>query len=271
MKNLSLTLALALLTLSAAPAGAQTKKPVAKNAKKPTAASKAAAARAAAAKAKASAAKPAAAPAAPVVPLTADEASSGLREALTTGITKAVQFASEPDGFNLNDDIRIPLPPDAALVATTVGALPGGKILVEQSTNLLNRAAEAAAPQAKAIFLSALQQLTFTDALTLATSSQKDAATQLLRSKSETSLAAALRPSIVQSLDQVGANATYGKLIAQYNRLPLVTPASADLTDYVTKQTVSGLFVLLAQQEAKIRQNPAAQGTALLKRVFGGK
>ncbi len=265
MKNLLLLLALA--TCSAAPALAQTKKPTAKA----TAASKAAAAKAAAAKAKA-AAKPAAVvapPAAPVVPLTADEASSGLREALTTGITKAIAFASEPDGFNLNDDIHIPLPPDAALVATTVGALPGGKILVEQSTNLLNRAAEAAAPQAKAIFLDALQKLTITDALTLATSSQKDAATQLLRRNAEAALATALKPSIVQSLDQVGANATYGKLIAQYNRIPLMTPASADLTDYVTKQTVSGLFVLLAQQEAKIRQNPAAQGSALLKRVFG--
>jgi len=256
MKNLFFLLALALL--SAAPAVAQTKKPTAKA----TAARKAAAA-----KAKASAAAKPTPAAAPAVPLTADEANSGLREALTTGITKAIAFASEPDGFNLNDDIRIPLPPDAALVATTVGALPGGRILVEQSTNLLNRAAEAAAPQAKAIFLDALQKLTITDALTLATSSQKDAATQLLRRNSETALAAALKPSIVQSLDQVGANATYGKLIGQYNRIPLMAPASADLTDYVTKQTVNGL--LLAQQEAKIRQNPAAQGSALLKRVFG--
>lgn len=206
-------------------------------------------------------------------PLTQDQASAGLREALTTGITKAVQFASEADGFNLNDDIRIGFPPDAQLVATTLSALPGpvGKGAVEQATTLLNRAAEAASPAAKTIFLNALQQLTFSDALSLVTSSQKDAATQLLRKNSETALAAALRPSIVQSLDQVGANAAYAKLIERYNKLPLVTPAKADLTDYVTAQTVDGLFILLAQQEAKIRQNPAAQSTALLKRVFGAK
>jgi len=219
-------------------------------------------------------AKPAPAPApAPVAPLTEAEAASGLREALTTGITKAVGFASEKDGFNLNDDIRIQFPPDAQLVATTLSSLPGpvGKQAVEQVTNLLNRAAETAAPAAKDIFLNALQQLTLTDALSLVTSSSKDAATQLLRKNSEAALNAALRPSIVQSLDQVGANASYTKLIERYNKLPLVTPASTNLTDYVTKETVDGLFVLLAQQEAKIRQNPAAQSTALLKRVFGGK
>ena len=114
-----------------------------------------------------------------------------------------------------------------------------------------------------------MQQLTLTDALTLVSSSQKDAATQLLRKNSEAALNAALRPSIVQSLDQVGANAAYTKLIDRYNKIPLMTPAKTNLTDYVTAQTVDGLFVLLAQQEAKIRQNPAAQSTALLKRVFG--
>ena len=268
-------LLLALALLAAVPALAQTKKPAPKkNTKMAPLTKKQLAARAAAAKA--AAAKAAATHAAtPVVaapaPLTEAEAASGLREALTTGVTKAVGFASEPDGFNLNDDIRIPFPPDAQLVATTLSVLPGplGKAAVEQVTNLLNRAAEAAAPQAKDIFLNAVKQLTLTDALTLVTSSNQDAATQLLRKNSATALAAALRPSIVQSLDQVGANAAYGKLIGRYNKMPLVTPASADLTDYVTQQTVNGLFVLLAQQEAKIRKNPAAQTTDILKRVFG--
>jgi hypothetical protein len=188
-------------------------------------------------------------------------------------VTKAVAFASEKDGFNLNDDIRIPFPPDAQLVATTLSALPGplGKAAVEQATNLMNRAAEVAAPAAKDIFLNAVQQLTLTDALSLVTSGSKDAATQLLRKNSEAALTAALRPSIVQSLDQVGANAAYAKLIDRYNKIPLMTPAKDNLTDYVTAQTVDGLFILLAQQEAKIRQNPAAQGTAILQRVFGKK
>lgn len=269
MKNLLLALAL----LSAAPALAQTTKK-ATTTKKTTVVKKVAV-KAPVKKATTTTTKPvAAAPApAPVAPLTEAEASTGLREALTTGITKAVAFASEPDGFNLNDDIRIPFPPDAQLVATTLSSLPGplGKQAVEQTTNLLNRAAEAAAPAAKDIFLTALQNLSLSDALSLVTSSSKDAATQLLRKNSETALNAALRPSIVQSLDQVGANAAYGKLIARYNKIPLMTPAKTDLTDYVTAQTVDGLFVLLAQQETKIRQNPAAQSSAILKRVFGGK
>jgi hypothetical protein len=275
MKNLLLALALC----SAAPALAQTTKK-ATTTKKTTvvkkAPVKATPAKKTTTKTTATTTKPAAAPApapAPVAPLTEAEASSGLREALTTGITKAVAFASEPDGFNLNDDIRIPFPPDAQLVATTLNALPGpiGKQAVEQATNLMNRAAEAAAPAAKDIFLNALQNLSLTDALSLVTSGSKDAATQLLRKNSEAALNAALRPSIVQSLDQVGANAAYAKLIDRYNKIPLMTPAKNNLTDYVTAQTVDGLFVLLAQQEAKIRQNPAAQSTALLKRVFGAK
>jgi len=268
MKNLLLALALC----SAAPALAQTTKK-ATTTKKTTVVKKAPV-KATAKKTTTTKTTAVATPApAPVAPLTEAEAASGLREALTTGITKAVAFASEPDGFNLNDDIRIPFPPDAQLVATTLNSLPGplGKQAVEQATNLMNRAAEAAAPAAKNIFINALQQLTLTDALSLVTSGNKDAATQLLRKNSEAALNAALRPSIVQSLDQVGANAAYAKLIDRYNKIPLMTPAKNNLTDYVTAQTVDGLFVLLAQQEGKIRQNPAAQSTAILKRVFGSK
>lgn len=267
MKNLLLALALC----SAVPALAQTTKKTTTT--KKTAVVKKAPAKATTTKKTTTTTKAATPTPAPVAPLTEAEASSGLREALTTGITKAVAFASEPDGFNLNDDIRIPFPPDAQLVATTLNSLPGplGKQAVEQATNLMNRAAEAAAPAAKDIFLNALQNLTLTDALSLVTSGNKDAATQLLRKNSEAALNAALRPSIVQSLDQVGANAAYAKLIDRYNKIPLMTPAKNNLTDYVTAQTVDGLFVLLAQQEAKIRQNPAAQSTAILKRVFGAK
>lgn len=267
MKNLLLALAL----LAAAPAVAQTKKATTKKTttiKKTVA--KPAAKKTTTTTTKAASTTPAAVP---VAPLTEAEANTGLKEALTTGVTKAVGFASEKDGFNLNDDIRIPFPPDAQLVATTLSALPGpiGKAAVEQATNLMNRAAEVAAPAAKDIFLNAVQQLTLTDALSLVTSGSKDAATQLLRKNSEAALTAALRPSIVQSLDQVGANAAYTKLIDRYNKIPLMTPAKDNLTDYVTAQTVDGLFILLAQQEAKIRQNPAAQGTAILQRVFGKK
>jgi hypothetical protein len=262
------TLALSLLLALPQPSMAQTKpkttvkkKVVAKKpvAKKPVA--------------KAPVAKPvAAAPAPapePVKPLTSEEANVGIKEALTQGVTRAVQFASEPDGFNLNDDIRIPFPADAEMVAMTMGRLPGGQKVLDNVTNLLNRAAEAAAPQAKDIFLNAVKNMTISDALTLVTSSQKDAATQLLRSSTEMQLRAACKPIIEQQLDQVGASRAYATLIDRYNKIPLMTPASTNLNDYVTKETVDGLFILLAQQEAKIRKNPAGQASAVLQRVFG--
>ncbi|RYY09224.1 MAG: DUF4197 family protein, partial [Cytophagaceae bacterium] len=147
---------LAAVLLATGPALAQTKKPA--TTKKTTVVKKATPAKKTTTTTKTTtattkAATPVAAPAPAPAPLTQEEATTGLRDALTIGVTKAVQFASEPDGFNLNDDIRIPFPPDAQLVATTLSALPGpvGKQAVEQATNLLNRAAEAAAPQAKAI------------------------------------------------------------------------------------------------------------------------
>ena len=213
------------------------------------------------------AARPVPTPAGP--PLTADEANTGIREALTQGVTRAVEFASEPDGFNLNDDIRIPFPPDAQMVALTLGRLPMGQQAIDNVTNLLNRAAEAAAPQAKNIFLDAVRNLTINDALTLVTSRQTDAATQLLRRGTELQLQAAVAPIISQQLDQVGANKAYSNLITRYNKIPLMTPANTNLTEYVAAQTVEGLFVLLAQQEAKIRKNPAAQASTILQRVFG--
>lgn len=263
------TLALTLLLAAPQPTLAQTRPKAKTTAKKKVVKKTAVKKPVAKPVAKAPAATPAPAPAAPVKPLTSDEANQGLKEALTQGVTRAVQFASEPDGFNLNDDIRIPFPPDAEMVAMTIGRLPLGQTAIDNVTNLLNRAAEAAAPQAKDIFLNAVRNLTITDALTLVTSSQTDAATQLLRRGTETQLQAACKPIVEQQLGQVGATKAYSNLITRYNKIPLMTPASTNLTDYVTKETVDGLFVLLAQQEAKIRRNPAGQASALLQRVFG--
>src|SRR5205823_7972095 len=114
--------------------------------------------------------------------------SAGVKEALNKGITKAVQFASEPDGFNLNDDIHIPVPPDLEIVKSTVGRLPGMTTVFTQLETQLNRAAEAAAPKAKDIFLNALANISITDALTLVTSGSTDAATQFLRKSTQTQL-----------------------------------------------------------------------------------
>ena len=243
-------------------------------AKKATAAKKAAAARTAAIKA--AAAKAAAAravtPKAPVAapaPLTEAQASAGVKEALNKGIIKAVQFASEPDGFNLNDDIHIPTPPDLEIVKSTVGRLPGMGLVFTQLETQLNRAAEAAAPKAKDIFLNALANISITDALTLVTSGSTDAATQFLRRSTQSQLISAFHPDIEAAIDQVGAGRAYATVTDKYNKIPLMTPVNLSLADYTTQKAVDGLFILLANEEAKIRKNPAARTSDILKTVFG--
>ncbi len=208
-------------------------------------------------------------PPAPVAPLTEAEANSGLKDALTKGVTKAVQYASEPDGFNLNDDIRIPFPEDAIMMKTVLSKLPGSRTLIETFETQLNRAAEAAAPQAKDIFVNALANISFTDALSLVTNSSPDAATQFLKKQTYAQLASAFHPSIEAAIDQVGAGKAYAQMTSQYNRIPLMTPVQTNLADYTTNKTVDGIFFLLAKEEGKIRKNPAARTTDLMKRVFG--
>ncbi|WP_083322357.1 DUF4197 domain-containing protein [Hymenobacter lapidarius] len=238
---------------------------------KKAAATKAAAAKTAAANAAAAKAAAAAAATPPPAPLTESQASAGIKEALNKGILKAVEFASEPDGFNTNDDIHIPFPEDAILMKTTLSRFPGMNTLIGTFETQLNRAAEAAAPKAKDIFLNALANISITDALTLVTSSSTDAATQFLRKSTEAQLIAAFQPDISAAIDQVGAGKAYAKMTSQYNRIPLMTPVQTDLTAYTTQKAVDGLFILLAKEEGKIRKNPAARTTDLLRQVFGRK
>ena len=234
---------------------------------KTAAAKKAAAAKAAAAKAATTKAPVAATPA--PAPLTEAQASAGIKEALNKGIVKAVQFASEPDGFNLNDDIHIPTPPDLEIVKSTVGRLPGMTMLFGQLETQLNRAAEAAAPKAKDIFLNALANISITDALTLVTSGSTDAATQFLRRSTQSQLISAFHPDIEAAIDQVGAGRAYSTITNTYNKVPLMAPVTLSLADYTTQNAVDGLFILLAKEEAKIRKNPAARTSDILKQVFG--
>ena len=260
-----------LLATAAPAAHAQTTAAKTAAAKK-AAAKKAAAAKAAAAK-KAAADKTAVQPTAPVTPpaapLTEAQASAGVKEALNKGIVKAVQFASEPDGFNLNDDIHIPTPPDLELVKSTVGRLPGMTMLFTQLETQLNRAAEAAAPKAKDIFLNALTNISITDALSLVTSGSTDAATQFLRKSTQSQLISAFHPDIEAAIDQVGAGRAYATITNTYNKVPLMAPVNLSLADYTTLKAVDGLFILLAKEEAKIRKNPAARTSDILKTVFG--
>ncbi len=199
--------------------------------------------------------------------LTNTEAAGGLKEALIQGISKGADQASKTDGFNLNRLIRIPFPPDAQRVANTLRTIGlGGQ--VDKFELSLNRGAEDAAKSAKPIFLSAIRSLTFSDVWGILTGS-KDAATQYLKRTTTAQLTTAFKPIMQQSLDKVDATRYYSVLTTRYNQLPLVTPVQTDLNQYATGKAVDGLFTLIAQEEADIRENPVARTTALLKRVFG--
>ena len=197
------------------------------------------------------------------------DAASGLKEALLQGIGKGADQASQTDGFYLNRLIRIPFPPDAQRVANTLRSIGLGS-QVDKFELSLNRGAEDAAKSAKPIFISAIKSLTFTDVWNILTG-QKDAATQFLKRTTSTQLVSAFSPIMQKSLDQVGATRYYTQLAGSYNQLPLVQKVQPDLNQYATGKAVDGLFTLIAQEEANIRENPVARTTELLRRVFGGR
>jgi hypothetical protein len=201
--------------------------------------------------------------------ITQDEAARGLKEALTQGISKGADQASQQDGFYLNRLIRIPFPPDAQRVANTLRSIGLGS-QVDKFELSLNRGAEDAAKSAKPIFLAAIKSLTFKDVWGILTG-EKDAATNYLRRTTTTQLTTAFKPIIQQSLDKVNATRYYTDLTTRYNRIPLVQPVNTDLNQYATDKAIGGLFTLIAQEEANIRENPVARGSELLRRVFGNK
>ncbi|GAB3224416.1 DUF4197 domain-containing protein [Hymenobacter seoulensis] len=201
--------------------------------------------------------------------ITQDEAARGLKEALTLGISKGADQASQQDGFYLNKLIRIPFPPDAQRVATTLRSIGLGS-QVDKFELSLNRGAEQAAKSAKPIFLTAIKSLTFKDVWGILTG-EKNAATNYLKRTTTEQLTVAFKPIVQQSLNQVGATRYYTDLTTRYNRIPLVKPVQTDLNQYATGKAIDGLFTLIAQEEANIRENPMARTTELLKRVFGKK
>ena len=199
-------------------------------------------------------------------PLTETEVSTGLKEALSVGISKGATTAAQTDGYYKNSLIRIAFPPEVKKVETSLRTIGMGS-LVDDFVLSLNRAAEDAATSAKPIFISAIKQLTIKDVWGILTGG-KDAATQYLKRTTSDQLMVAFTPKIQASLDKTNATKYYSDVMGTYNKLPLVQKVNPDLTGYATQKAIDGLFVLVAQEEANIRQNPIARTTDLLRRVF---
>ncbi len=198
--------------------------------------------------------------------LTDAKISDGLKQALTVSTGKAVASTGRPDGFVKNAAIKILIPDKLQKVDKGMRML-GMGAQVDQFELGMNRAAEQAAPEAKQIFLNAVTQMTFADARQIL-SGNDTAATEYFREKSSAQLAEAFAPIVHRAMENVGVVQQYNRLI-QNPAAPYFAGKKFDLDQYVVQKTLDGLFYELGQEERRIRTNPAAQTTALLKQVFG--
>ena len=200
--------------------------------------------------------------------LTESEVAAGLKEAITQGVSVGVERLSKADGYFNDPEIKIPLPEEAKDVEKTLRQMGQGK-KVDEAIESLNRAAEDAASEAKDIFVSAIKNMTLTDAMGILNGAD-DAATQYLNKTTRSALVEKFEPVIKVSLDKVGATKHWNTVFTTYNKIPLVKKVNPDLSEYATNKAIDGLFVQIAKQELEIRKNPAARITDLLKKVFGG-
>ena len=191
----------------------------------------------------------------------------GLKEALEVGSKRAIEEISQPGGYLDNTNIRIPLP-DTIDTAASLLRKYGLGSQVDQFEESMNRAAENAAPQATALIVDAIKQMSFEDAKKIYEGSD-DAATQYFKEKTSDQLRSLFQPSVKSSLNEVGATRYYGELADEAKEIPYVgDKLNVDLDNYVTEEALNGLFTMLAAEEKKIRENPAARTTDLLKKVF---
>jgi len=193
--------------------------------------------------------------------------SDGLREALRVGTVRAVDSVGRPDGFLGNPEIEIQVPEELLKVEQALRLIGAGR-LVDEFTISMNRAAEAAAPVAKQVFLDAVQRMTFEDAMTILRGDSHEA-TDYFRESAGPELERLFRPIVDEKLASVGATRAFNDLMREIDDLPLVSVPSIDLTDYVTRAAMDGLFLMLAEEEQRIRTDPVARTTELLKKYFG--
>lgn len=195
------------------------------------------------------------------------EITAGLKEALRVGITEAVYSTNKTDGFYGNSLIHIPVPPEVEKIKSTLNQL-GYTKPIDDFEKSLNRAAEQASGQAIAIFTNAITKMTFTDVIEI-WKGDDNAATKYLERTSTTQLEQAFSPITKKAIEEVGVTKYWDDIANVYNKIPLVTSVNPNLEQYVNEQAIHGLFLLVEQEEKKIREDPAARTTEILKRVFG--
>ncbi len=193
---------------------------------------------------------------------------SGLKEALSVGTANAVTATGRTDGYFANQAIKILMPEKIQKVADVLGKV-GYQAQVDEFVMSMNRAAEKAAPKAKSYFEQAIREMTLEDARKILDGGDT-AATDYFRGKTEKNLYESFRPVVSSSMTEVGATRSYKEMMGKYDGLPFVGGAeSVDLDHHVTGKALDGLFHTLGLEERKIRTDPSARVTDLLKSVFG--
>lgn len=195
-------------------------------------------------------------------------AAQGLKQALEHGTQQAVSLLGRENGYFADPRVKIPLPENLARVEKTLRRLGQGKT-ADEFVLSLNRAAEVAAPEAKAIFLQVIRTMSVQDAIHIVRGPD-NAATAYFREHSEAALRDRFRPTVAAATDKVGVTHRYKKFLKEAGPVAkLLDTRSLDLDDYVTRKALDGLFLMVADEERRIRQDPVARTTDLLRQVFG--
>jgi RNA binding exosome subunit len=192
---------------------------------------------------------------------------SGLKEALSIGTQKGVNSVSRTDGYFGNQMIKILMPEKIQKVGEVLRKV-GYEEEVDEFVLSMNRAAEKAAPQAMSFFVDAIKGMTFEDARGILNGGDTSA-TEFFKKKTHDKIYNAFKPIISSSMDEVGVTRSYKEMMGKYETIPFMSEESVDLDHYVTTKAMDGLFYMVGQEEKKIRTDPAAQVTDLLKSVFG--
>ena len=198
--------------------------------------------------------------------LGSEKVASGLKEALKISTGNAVGLTGKADGYFMNEAIKILMPQKLASVEKGLRAVGYGP-QIDEFVLSMNRSAEKAAPAAKEIFWGAIKEMSFDDARKILGGGDT-AATEYFKEKTTGKLTEAFRPVVEKSMDEVGVTRQYNALVGQAQSLPFVKVPSLDLNQYVVGKALDGLFLTIASEERKIRKDPAARVTALLKEVF---
>jgi len=192
---------------------------------------------------------------------------AGIKEALAVGTERAVQSLSRENGYFGNAAVKILMPSSIQKVAD-VARMAGYQKQVDEFVLSMNRAAESAAPLASRYFGDAIRDMSLEDVRGILAGGDT-AATEFFRRKTNDQLYAAFKPIVSQKVSEVGTTRAYKDMMGRYESVPLAGGQSLDLDDYVTRKSLDGVFHMVGEEEKKIRTNPAARTTDLLKAVFG--